>query len=74
MEVSNGIEAVVAYENLIFGEADQSEKEKKFIALLEYCKLDTYAMVRILQEIQKMIDCESGNSNQDITAEVGVNA
>ena len=56
MEVSNGTEAVVEYENLIFGNVPEELKEEKFDALLEYCKLDTWAMVRIFQELQKMIN------------------
>ena len=55
LAVSNGAEAVVEYENLIFGDILESEKEDRFNALLEYCKLDTWAMVRIFQELQKMI-------------------
>ena len=68
MEVSNGAEAVVEYEQLIFGDVDQLEKEKKFKALLEYCKLDTWAMVRIFQELQKMINKENANILRDTTA------
>jgi len=41
LEVSNGAEAVVAYEALN--------------DLLEYCKLDTWAMVRIFQELEKLV-------------------
>jgi hypothetical protein len=55
LAVSNGTEAVVEYENLIFGKIPDELKESKFKALLEYCKLDTLAMVRIFQELLKMI-------------------
>jgi len=55
MEVSNGAEAVVEYEQLIFGYVPSEMKGEKFTALLEYCKLDTWAMVRIYEELQKMI-------------------
>jgi len=54
LDVSNGSEAVVEYENLIFGNVADEDKEKKFKALLEYCKLDTWAMVRIWQELKKV--------------------
>ena len=55
LTVSNGAEAVVEYENLIFGDVPQELKVEKFEALLEYCKLDTWAMVRIFQELEKML-------------------
>jgi len=55
LEVSNGAEAVVEYENLIFGNIAPDVKESKFDALLAYCKLDTWAMVRIFQELERMI-------------------
>jgi len=55
LEVSNGTKAVVEYENLIFGDIAEELRESKFEALLEYCKLDTWAMVRIFQELQKEI-------------------
>ena len=56
LEVSNGTKAVVEYENLIFGDVPEELKESTFEALLEYCKLDTWAMVRIFQELQKEIN------------------
>lgn len=55
LKVSNGAEAVVEYESLIFGNVPEESKEEKFQSLLEYCKLDTWAMVRIFQELEKMI-------------------
>ena len=55
MPVSNGAEAVVVYEDLIFGNVAEYDKESKFNDLLEYCKLDTWAMVRIFQELDEMI-------------------
>lgn len=56
LDVSNGAEAVVEYEQVIFGDVTEKLKEDKFDALLEYCKLDTWAMVRIFQMLQKMIE------------------
>lgn len=55
LTVSNGAEAVVEYEQLMFGDVPNEMKVEKFEALLEYCKLDTWAMVRIFQELNKMI-------------------
>jgi len=56
LAVSNGTEAVVEYENLIFGEVPNELRESKFKALLEYCELDTLAMVRIFQELKNMLN------------------
>ena len=55
LEVSNGGEAVVAYEELIFGHIPETMKAEKFDDLLEYCKLDTWAMVRIFQELEALV-------------------
>lgn len=55
LAVSNGAEAVIEYENLIFGNVPEEEKESKFDSLLKYCKLDSWAMVRIFQELKKML-------------------
>ncbi len=55
LEVSNGTEAVVEYENLIFGDTPDEVKESKYRALLEYCELDTWAMVRIFQELKRVV-------------------
>jgi hypothetical protein len=55
LEISNGAQAVVEYENLIFGNVPEEIKAQKFDALLEYCKLDTWAMVRIFQELKALI-------------------
>jgi hypothetical protein len=41
LEVSNDGEAVLEYENLIFGKGPEDIKVQKFEALLEYCNLDT---------------------------------
>ena len=56
LEVSNGTQAVVTYEALIFGEVDASVREQMLQDLLAYCKLDTWAMVRIYQELVGMVE------------------
>lgn len=48
MEVSQGVEAGLAWEKLLGGNLSQSEKLRLRIALLEYCHQDTLAMVRLL--------------------------
>lgn len=54
MEIGNGGVAMAAFEGLI-NMPDTAAKIKIRNALLEYCKLDTLAMVRILGKLQKCI-------------------
>jgi hypothetical protein len=51
--IHNGSEAMTIYENLLNYSKDERIKIRK--ALLEYCKLDTYAMVKILQKLYELI-------------------
>ena len=50
--VQNGTEAMNAFATL--SKLDIDEKQKKREALLEYCKLDTLAMVKILEELKRV--------------------
>ena len=50
--IHNGGEEMQAYENMTRMSADEREASKK--ALLEYCKLDTLAMVKILQKLKEV--------------------
>ncbi|UWR03468.1 DUF2779 domain-containing protein [Ruegeria conchae] len=52
MAVSNGTEAMESWVRLI-NLPDSPEKDKLRKDMLEYCKLDTYAMVRIFEEIER---------------------
>lgn len=52
MEIANGTEALVAYAR--FPEMDETTFEKTYRDLLEYCKQDTWAMVKILFELRKI--------------------
>lgn len=56
LAISDGTQAVMEYENLIFGNYPPEQKEQAFTNLLEYCELDTWAMVRIYQELLKLIE------------------
>jgi len=47
MEVGNGTEAGVAWESLVRGGLDGAEREKTRKALLDYCGLDTLALLRL---------------------------
>ena len=52
--VQNGSQAMNAFANMSKLDADAKEKMRK--SLLEYCKLDTLAMVKILNKLKKDID------------------
>ena len=49
MEVSDGSEAGLAWEKMIRGQVDATERNRLRAALLAYCKQDTLAMVRLLE-------------------------
>ena len=66
LEVSNGGEAVVVYEELIFGNKPEYLKAEKFEDLLAYCKLDTWAMVRIFQELEALVVVASSSQLQSV--------
>lgn len=52
--IHNGSEAMNAFANL--GMLKDDEKEKYRLALLEYCKLDTLSMVKILEVLKKTVN------------------
>ena len=51
MEVTDGTDAGLAWESLVRGSLDQSEREKTRKALLDYCGQDTLAMVRLVEKL-----------------------
>lgn len=51
--VQNGGEAMNAYAKLATMEEDEQERMRH--ALLEYCKLDTLAMVKVLNAIKRTL-------------------
>jgi predicted RecB family nuclease len=51
MEVANGQEAGLAWESLVRGSLDASERERIRKALLDYCGQDTLAMVKLLDKL-----------------------
>ena len=55
MEVADGTEAGLAYERMIGGELDPDEREKIRTALLDYCKQDSLAMVRLLDHLNEAV-------------------
>ncbi len=52
--VQNGGEAMNAFANM--SKLDDDEKERMRNALLEYCKLDTLAMVEVLNKLREISD------------------
>ncbi|AXH15179.1 phosphomethylpyrimidine kinase [Malaciobacter mytili LMG 24559] len=51
--VQNGSQAMNAFENL--SKLDDEEKQKIRTSLLEYCKLDTLAMVKVLEKLRNIV-------------------
>jgi hypothetical protein len=52
MLVAGGQDAGIAWESLVRGTLDQSERDKIRKALLDYCGQDTLAMVRLLERLR----------------------
>ncbi|MGD1095880.1 MAG: DUF2779 domain-containing protein [Bryobacteraceae bacterium] len=52
MEVSEGGQAGLAWDEMIRGELDPTERQRLKDALLAYCRQDTLAMVRILERLR----------------------
>ena len=52
MAVANGQGAGVAWESLVRGGLDQSERGRTRMALLEYCRQDTLALVKLVERLQ----------------------
>ncbi len=53
MEVADGQDAGLAWESLVRGGLDQSERDRIRRALLAYCGQDTLAMVRLLHKLRQ---------------------
>jgi hypothetical protein len=56
MEVGDGRQAGVAWESLVRGNLDQVERERTRKALLDYCRLDTLALVRLIERLRLVSD------------------
>ena len=52
MEVANGQDAGLAWESLVRGSLDASERDKIRKALLDYCGQDTLAMVKLVETLR----------------------
>jgi hypothetical protein len=52
MEVAEGGQAGLAWDQMLRGECDPAERKRLRLALLAYCQQDTLAMVRILERLR----------------------
>jgi hypothetical protein len=52
MEVEDGQAAGIAWESLVRGSLDQVECDRIRKALLNYCSLDTLALVKLIDKLQ----------------------
>jgi hypothetical protein len=55
MSIPEGTQAMMAWAKIMEGELSEADAEKTKTDLLAYCKLDTFAMFRIWQEVLKLI-------------------
>ena len=55
MAVADGQQAGVAWESLVRGGLDQSERERARKALLDYCGQDTLALVKLLNALRQVM-------------------
>ena len=53
MEVSDGGEAGLVWDQMIGGELDPADRQRLKAALLAYCRQDTLAMVKILERLRR---------------------
>ena len=56
LNISNGGAACAGWQEMVFGDMLPKDKKQRELDLLEYCKLDTWAMVRILEEVRTLIE------------------
>lgn len=55
LEICKGDQAMMAWSKLINGDLPMEDVKKTELALLEYCKLDTYAMVAIFLKLSEFL-------------------
>jgi hypothetical protein len=56
LEIANGDAALVTFALMAQGKMGEAEMELKRAALLEYCKMDTMAMVRLHEALRGFVD------------------
>jgi hypothetical protein len=55
MEINNGGDASIAYENVTYGDVSEKEKKKVREALEKYCALDTLAEIKIIDRLMEIV-------------------
>jgi len=53
MAIANGQAAGIAWDSLVRGGLDQAERERATKALLDYCRKDTLALVKLLETLRR---------------------
>jgi hypothetical protein len=61
LEISDGDTAMVTFAMMAKGHMDPEEEDRKRIALLEYCMLDTLAMVKLHEELNRFVNYKDLN-------------
>ena len=56
LAINNGSNAMITFASMIMGLYSAEEMQHKRMELLEYCKLDTLAMVRLHEKLHEMIE------------------
>ncbi|MDP3105186.1 MAG: DUF2779 domain-containing protein [Candidatus Methanoperedens sp.] len=54
MKIDNGMDASISFEEITFGDFSLEEKARVRNELEEYCKMDTLAEVRIVEELRNI--------------------
>ena len=55
LAISNGGNAMITFASMIMGLYSAEEMQQKRVELLEYCRLDTLAMVRLHEKLHEMV-------------------
>ena len=55
MDIGKGDQAMMAWWNMINGKLSKDDVKKTTMALIEYCKMDTYAMVAIYMKLSQFL-------------------
>lgn len=56
LSIGDGMEASAAYARIVYGDATEEEIARVRAALIEYCKLDTEGMIRVVDELRRLSD------------------
>ena len=56
LDIQEGETAALKWKKVTLGETTEAEKAKVYADLIEYCKLDTLAMVEIHKQLKNLLD------------------